>query len=169
MVSPASLLGQHFWITCYATLALGFVVPLEGELARLLVPPSLFSILFFTALGRDTAELTAALAGRRLLLAVVLATLKMVVLPLIVLGLCALFAPAWSTALVLVAALPAGMSSPTIAGLHRPTAIAAALACVLLTSLVAPLTVPWLLDLSGGKPCLRITHPTTMPPPVRGR
>lgn len=142
-----SFLGERFWVTCYAALALGWFLPVSSELASTLVPPSLCGILFFTVLGIDSASVATALSGAGLRRTVLLSLLKLLVIPALAWGLFALVLPAWAPAALLVAAVPAGLSSPTLAGLRRPDAVAPALAFVILSSSLSPLTVPTLLAL----------------------
>lgn len=139
------LLAERFWVTCYASLALGFAIPLDGPLANALVAPSLCGILFFTVLGIESSAVRAALSGANLARSLGLTAVKLLVLPTIAWALFAGLLPSWATAALLVAAVPSGLSSPTLAGLRRPDAVAPALGLVMVSSALAPLTIPLLL------------------------
>ncbi|MBT9559472.1 MAG: hypothetical protein IV100_25810 [Myxococcales bacterium] len=141
----ASLLGSRFWLTCYAAILAGFFTPLPEWLASGAVGPSLGGILFFTTLGVGTDAFLLALSGPARTRLLPLTFWKLLGIPIIIGAITALVAPAWTLGMTLMAAMPAGLSSPTLSALHRPSAVPAGLALVAVTSLLCPVTVPLLM------------------------
>ncbi len=145
------LLGRRFWLPAYAMLALGLVTPSQGEVLRVLVPVFLGGILFFTFLRVDGAALAGELrrpaAGKRI---ASLTAAKLLAIPLITWLIASAVAPEWAVGLTLVAAMPAGLTSPAIAAVFGGN-LPLALWVVVVTSALCPVTVPVLLALLGGE------------------
>jgi len=144
------LLGPWFWITAYAALAAGFYLP--GDYAGLapLTPFLLGGILFFSLLRIPFPEITAALRDRGRWRAVAgCSAVKLLALPLLLWLPALLLAPEWATGLLLVASMPAGLSSIAFADLKGGDRVLALL-LVIATSALAPLTVPLLQLAAGG-------------------
>jgi BASS family bile acid:Na+ symporter len=140
-----SLLGRRFWLLGYAFLLLGFLLPGDWAELKPAVPVLLGGILFFSFLRLPLRELQAALAERRRwITAGWLTLLKLLVIPVLVWAALQALIPAWAAGVLLVVCMPAGLSSLALTDLQRGDR-ALALLMVLITSLVAPLTVPALL------------------------
>lgn len=146
-----SLCGRHFWIPGYLALALGLVLP--GDDWSWLtpgVPLLLGGILFFACLRLPWHAVVEAVGdGARWRRVGWLTILKMLILPLAAWALVQLLAPAWSAGILLVALMPAGLSSVAMAGLMGGNALTALL-LVVATSLLCLITVPGLLALLAG-------------------
>jgi bile acid:Na+ symporter, BASS family len=145
----AELFGRRFWVPAYTMLALGLMTPSHGDLWRVLVPVFLGCILLFTFLKVDSAALAGELrrraAGRRI---ASLAAAKLLAIPLVTWLLASTVAPEWAIGLTLVAAMPAGLTSPAIAAVFGGN-LPLALWVVVVTSALCPITVPVLLALLG--------------------
>jgi len=140
-----SLLGRRFWLLGYAFLAVGFLLPGEWSMLKPLVPVLLGGILFFSFMRLPFTEIHQALTQRRRwVVASWLAGLKLLAIPVLVWMALQYVAPAWAAGLLLVACMPAGLSSIALTDLQRGDR-ALALLLVVLTSLLAPLTVPGLM------------------------
>ncbi len=138
----ASLLGPRFWIPAYIALAIGLYAPGTYDWLKPAVPVTLGGILFFTCLKIPLGEVVAGLRDRPLLArAGWMAAAKLALLPAIAWGLTMLIAPAWAPGVALVALMPAGLSSVALTDLHRGDRVLA-LFLIIVTSLLAPLTVP---------------------------
>lgn len=140
------LLSSGFWITALVMMAAGLWLPGEYTDLRVGIPIFLGGILFCTALKVDLAALLGALRGRsqwlRLLGA---AGIKLVLLPLIGWGICRVVAPDWALGMLVVMAMPAGLSSSAMADLYRAN-VPFALACTGVTSALCPITIPLLIQ-----------------------
>ena len=146
-----SLLGPRFWIPAYITFLLGFVVPGEWAAGRFLVPLFLGGILYFTGLKLPLHDILAAV-GDRLRWRQVgwMTTVKLLALPLIAWGVTMLIAPRWASGVLLVCAMPAGLSSIAFTDILKGNHVLALL-LVLATSILCPLTVPGLLLALDGR------------------
>lgn len=142
----ASLLGRRFWITAWVALVLGFVVPGDWQFLRTwAVPICLGAILYFTFLRLPLADLQDGLRdGGRWLAIGWMGLVKLLVLPLAAWGLTGLASPIWAPGILLVALMPAGLSSVAFTDLYRGDRVLA-LMLVVFTSLLCPLTVPVIL------------------------
>ncbi len=144
------LLGPWFWITAYVALGAGFFLP--GDYAALapLTPFLLGGILYFSLLRIPFHEITAALRDRGRWRAVAgCSAVKLLALPLMLWLPALVLAPEWATGLLLVASMPAGLSSIAFADLKGGDRVLALL-LVIATSALAPLTVPLLQLVAGG-------------------
>ncbi len=137
-----SLLGHRFWIPAYLALVIGLFVP--GDFAWLTpaVPVALGGILFFTALKIPFGEVVDGLGDRRLLgRCAWMSVAKLLVLPALAWAVTRIVAPDWAAGVALVALMPAGLSSVALTDLHRGDRVLA-LFLIIITSVLAPLTVP---------------------------
>ncbi len=141
----ASLLGARFWIPAYLTFALGFVVPGPWDDLRFLVPLLLGGILYFTCLKLPLPDILAAVLDRRRWRQVGwMTTVKLLGLPLAAAALTWCIAPRWAPGMLLVCAMPAGLSSVAFTDILKGNHVLALLV-VAATSVLCPLTVPALL------------------------
>lgn len=141
-----SLLGRRFWLLGYGFFAFGFLLPGDWSMLKPLVPVLLGGILFFSFLRLPLTEIRQALAQRRRwIVAGWLAGLKLLAIPVLVWMALQYVAPFWAAGVLLVACMPAGLSSIALTDLQRGDR-PLALMLVVLTSLLAPLTVPGLMS-----------------------
>jgi predicted Na+-dependent transporter len=145
----ASLLGTRFWLTAYATFALGFVIPGEWQGWQWSLPILLGGILFFTSLKLSLSEVLAAMGDRRRWRQVTWMTaVKLLALPLLAWAITMLVAPAWAAGVLLLCAMPAGLSSIAFTDILKGNHVLALL-LVVAGSVLVPLTVPLLLLFLG--------------------
>lgn len=150
----ASLLGPRFWIPAYVALLIGLYAPGEFAWLKPVVPVALGSILFFTCLKIPLGSVVDGLRDRPLLARTGwMAGVKLLGLPALAWAVTWLIAPDWAAGVALVTLMPAGLSSVALADLHRGDRVLA-LFLIIVTSLLAPLTVP-----SG----MALVHPDSAP------
>jgi bile acid:Na+ symporter, BASS family len=138
----ASLLGHRFWIPAYVALVIGLFAPGEYAWMQPAVPVALGGILFFTCLKIPFGSVLDGLRDRRLLACTGwMALAKLVLLPALAWLVTWLIAPEWAAGVALVTLMPAGLSSVALADLHRGDRVLA-LFLIIVTSLLAPLSVP---------------------------
>jgi predicted Na+-dependent transporter len=149
----AALLGRHFWIFALAMMAAGLWLPGDYVVLRPLIPILLGGILFCSALKvRFGAVLGELHGGPRLRRLALLSAVKLAVLPLAAWAVARTVAPDWALGVLLVMAMPAGLSATAMTDLYGGN-VALALVLTFLTSVLCPLTVPLLLqwlDPAGG-------------------
>jgi BASS family bile acid:Na+ symporter len=146
----ASALGPRFWVTGYVFLILGLVLPGEWSGLKPTVPLLLGGILFFSFLRLPFAEVVGVVGDRRRWAAACwLAVLKLLAIPGAVWLLMRGISPEWAAGMLLVACMPAGLTSIALTDLQRGDR-AQALLLVVLTSFLAPVSVPMLLTLLTG-------------------
>jgi bile acid:Na+ symporter, BASS family len=145
----AALLGRHFWIPSTVALLLGFFLPGDYTGWRWSATVVLGAILFFSCLNVRFGDLRRDLGDPRLFGRIAaLSAVKLGLLPIAGWGLAAAVAPSWAPGVLLVSAMPAGLSSIAFTDLNRGNRVLALL-LVLATSMLAPLTVPVLLQALG--------------------
>lgn len=143
----AILLGRHFWILALAMMAGGLWLPGDWRGLRPLIPVLLGGILFFTALKlRAGLVLDELRGGARLGRLGALAMVKLVALPLAAWATTRVLAPDWALGVLLVTAMPAGLSATAVTDLYGGN-VALALVLTFLTSALCPLSVPLLVEL----------------------
>ncbi|MCA9642237.1 MAG: bile acid:sodium symporter [Polyangiaceae bacterium] len=141
------LLTERFWLLAYCLLGLGLLIEIPLEMARQAIPVCLGAVLYFTCLKVSPravlVELRRPRAARRLTALIVV---KLFGLPLLVF-ISSLWLPEDDRlGLLILAAMPAGMSSVAFADVHRGN-VALALLVLLATSLLSPVSVPLSLEL----------------------
>lgn len=138
----ASLLGPRFWIPAYIALLVGLFAPGDFAWLKPAVPVALGGILFFTCLKIPLGSVVDGLRDRPLQRRTAwMAAVKLLLLPAIAWSVTRLIAPDWAAGVALVTLMPAGLSSVALADLHRGDRVLA-LFLIIVTSLLAPLTVP---------------------------
>ncbi len=144
-----SLLGTRFWLTAYIAFALGFVIPGEWQTWQWTVPFFLGGILFFTSLKLSLSDVLAAVRDRRRWRQVSwMTTVKLLALPLVAWAVAMIVAPAWAAGVLLVCAMPAGLSSIAFTDILKGNHVLALL-LVVAGCVLVPITVPLLLLLLG--------------------
>ena len=145
----ASLLGSRFWLTAYVAFALGFIIPGNWEAWRWTVPFFLGGILFFTSLKLSLSEVIAAIRDRRRWRQVTwMTSVKLLALPVIAWAIAMAVAPQWAAGVLLVCAMPAGLSSIAFTDILKGNHVLALL-LVVAGSVLVPVTVPVLLVAFG--------------------
>lgn len=138
----ASLFGHRFWIPAYIALVGGFVVPGDYAALKPTVPYLLGGILFFTCLKIALGEVVGTVRHPATLRRVAwMAVAKLLGIAAVTGAITWLIAPDWTAGIVLVMAMPCGMSTAAFTDLHRGDRVLAIL-ITLATALLCPLTVP---------------------------
>jgi predicted Na+-dependent transporter len=141
----ARLLSDRFWITAYAALALGFLLPGDWQWLRPTIPVFLGGILYFSCLKITLGQTAAAASSAAMWWRLAWLNLaKLLVIPLAAYAVTLLLAPAWAPGILLLAMMPAGFASLAFADLLRGDRITTLL-LLLTTSALVPLTAPLLL------------------------
>ena len=144
-----SLLGHRWWITALVFYAMSFVTAIDLSAWPWTIPLCLGGILFFTGLRLPWGEMTeAARDGQRWGLAGWFTLVRLFAIPLAAWGITLLIAPEWATGVLLCSLMPAGLSSIAFTDLLKGDRTLAILA-VIASSLVAPLSIPLLLQFLG--------------------
>jgi len=132
-------------LTAYVAFALGFLIPGNWEAWRWTVPALLGGILFFTSLKLSWADVIGAIGERRRWRQVTwMTTVKLLALPVVAWAVAMVVAPQWAAGVLLVCAMPAGLSSIAFTDILKGNHVLALL-LVVASSLLVPLTVPLLL------------------------
>ncbi len=137
----AELLSRFFWVTALVMMALGLWLPGDWGQLRPLIPVFLGGILFFTALKVPLGQIVEQIHLRKLPALGLLSVVKLVLLGGVGWGIGRLIAPEWAMGTAIVMAMPAGLSAAAITDLYRGH-VGFALVFTLLTSLLAPLSIP---------------------------
>ncbi|MBA3684874.1 MAG: bile acid:sodium symporter [Planctomycetes bacterium] len=146
----ASLFGRRFWITSLLMIAAGMWLPGDYSALRPMVGVALGGILFFTGLKMRVSALVDEVRDPPGMARVAtLAAIKLLLVPAVACAVAWLFGPQWALGVLLVSAMPAGMSSTAIADVYRASG-PLALVVTLATCLACPLTVPLVLRLGAG-------------------
>lgn len=144
-----SLLGTRWWLLASVLYPLCFLSGIDGAAWRWTLPWWLGGILFFTALRIPGDSLREAFADReRWRLAWGFAVVRLIITPVLLWGIAWCVAPEWAPGVLLVAAMPAGLSSIALADLMRGDRLLALLA-VVASSAAAPVTIPLLVQAFG--------------------
>jgi len=144
-----TFIQKHFIVACLLAIAVGFGYPAPGLALKFLLKPFLLCILFFTALRVDFSMMKGHFKRPVMLGGTVL--LLMIILPLLFYWISILVVPEYALGILIMAAMPAGMASTALA-VECGGEGALALVVTFLTSLVSPITVPLLVNLSGHSP-----------------
>lgn len=137
----AELLSRFFWVTALVMMALGLWLPGEWGVLRPLIPLFLGGILFFTALKVPLEQIVEQMQVRKLPALAGLSLVKLGLLGAVGWSIGQLIAPEWAMGTAIVMAMPAGLSGSAITDLYRGH-VGFALVFTLLTSLLAPLSIP---------------------------
>jgi BASS family bile acid:Na+ symporter len=138
---------RYFWALCVAVTLLGLLLPQAGWPFAPVKIVFLAGILFFTGLKIDFRAALAELKRPGLLAYVSL--MMLVVLPLGMWGLSLLIAPRFAVGVLIVAAMPAGLAGGSLSDIIGGNA-ALALVVTLVTSVLCPLLVPWVIAVGTG-------------------
>jgi predicted Na+-dependent transporter len=147
----AWLLGAGFWVSALAMMATALWLPGDWSMVRPSITWWMSGILFFTALKVELRTVLEGLGDRACWLRLALAALaKLLVLPVVAYALTKIIAPDWALGVLIVLAMPAGMSAATMADLYGAS-VPFALLLTLLTAALCPLTIPLLVGLADAQ------------------
>ncbi|RIH67007.1 hypothetical protein D1164_00815 [Mariniphaga sediminis] len=135
------VIEKYFWAFFMAGILLGLTYPVFNVFLMSLLKPFLMVMLFFVFLKIDVAQVFKRMKNYRQMIFLVISF--MVVIPLLLFGITNIFDRELAISVLLLTAMPAGVATPALTDVVKGnTALSASLA--ILTSLVAPFTIPLL-------------------------
>jgi BASS family bile acid:Na+ symporter len=138
---------KYFWAFLLAGMILGLVFPVYPDFFMSLVKPILMLMLFLVFLKTDAFHVIEAIKDYKLMLYIV--GVRMLVIPLIFYLFVKLTFPSLAISVLLLTAMPAGVSTPSLTDLVKGS-IPLSLGIVIITSITAPFTVPLLFGILDG-------------------
>lgn len=140
---------KYFWVFFIAGLVLGLVAPVYNDFLMTLLKPFLMIMLFLIFLKTDIAQIFKSIKNYRRM--TFLALSYMVVVPLLFFFAIKIFDPKLAIGVLLFVAMPPAIASPALTDIVKGD-IALSTSIVIITSIIAPLTVPllfWLVKFEG--------------------
>ena len=134
----------YFWVFLFAGLALGLTYPLYNDFLMSSLKPLLMIMLFLVFLKTDLINLLKQIKDYKLM--TYLVCMFMVIIPVIFFLAINIFNTELAVGILLLTAMPAGVSSPTLTDIVKGNT-ALSLSITIITSMVAPFTVPLLFRL----------------------
>ncbi len=131
----------HFWAFLIFAMVFSLLLPLPMEQMLPLLKPELMLTLLLIFLKIDVLELLEKVRDYRLMLYI--SGVFLIVTPLVLFGFGLLFSEELAIAILLLTAMPAGTSAPVLVDVLKGNA-ALAMSITLLTSILAPFTLPLL-------------------------
>jgi BASS family bile acid:Na+ symporter len=141
-----SLIEKFFWIILIAGILLGLFKPVPGKIPQYLPALILGTMLFLVFLKINALEILERMKNMKLML--IVASLYMIVIPLLFFAFTRIFNYELALGLMLLTAMPAGVSTPALADILKGN-ISLAMSIVIVTQMIAPFTVPLLFLLVG--------------------
>ena len=135
------LIEKYFWVFFIAGLILGLVAPVYNNFLMTMLKPLLMVMLFLIFLKTDVSQIFKNMKNYRQM--IFLALLYMVVIPLLFFYAIKIFDPTLAIGVLLLISMPPAVSTPALTDIVKgDTALSTSI--VIITSIVAPLTVPFL-------------------------
>jgi len=144
----SEFIEKHFWIFLLAGIIIGLWQPLRSETPPVILKLLLGMMLFLVFMKIDALEVFEKLKDIKLMILIVL--IYMIIVPLMFYILTLIFDKQLALGLLLLTAMPAGVSSPALVDLLRGN-IPLAMSIAVVTQIVAPFTVPFLFWIIGSK------------------
>ncbi|MBI5414607.1 bile acid:sodium symporter [Candidatus Peregrinibacteria bacterium] len=143
----SSFLEQYFWIVFFLGFLLGIFFPEYGKNGIFVLNGILFVILFLVFFRIDTSEVLRQV--KKPILLIYLTILFLIVFPVAVFLISEKFFPDFALALLLISAVPPGVSTPVLTDFVKGN-IPLSLAILVIQHLVLPFTLPPLFFLLSG-------------------
>ena len=140
---------KHFWVFLIAGLVLGLIVPFYNDLLMLLLKPFLMIMLFLVFLKTDIAHIFTKMKNYKQM--ILLSLSFMIIIPLLLFFVINTFDQTLAMGVLLLTSMPAAVASPALTDIVKGN-IALSTSIVIITSIIAPLTVPflfWLIQFEG--------------------
>lgn len=122
----------------------GLLYPVYNKILMSLLKPILMVMLFFVFLKTDLIDILEKIKDVKLM--IYISSVYMFIIPITLFLVVNLFNTKLAIGVLLLTAMPAGVSSPTLTDIVKGN-IALSMSIVIITSLIAPFTVPLLFDL----------------------
>ncbi|MDD4107745.1 MAG: bile acid:sodium symporter [Prolixibacteraceae bacterium] len=137
----ALYIEKHFWIFLLSGLLAGLIFPVFNDFLMSVLKPFLMTMLFLVFLKTDIALIFTKMKNYKMMAFIVV--MNMIIFPLFFYLTFNIFNPALAIGMLLLTSMPAGVTTPALADIVKGnTALSASI--VIVTSVVAPLTVPML-------------------------
>jgi predicted Na+-dependent transporter len=135
---------RYFWLFLLAGLLLGLWYPVFNDILMSLLKPVLMIMLLFVFLKTDLIHILEKIRDIRLMTYTLI--MYMLIIPILFFLSVNLFNPGFAAGVLLLTAMPAGVSSPTLTDIVKGNTTLS-MSIVIITSLAAPFTVPLLFGL----------------------
>jgi bile acid:Na+ symporter, BASS family len=132
---------NHFWIFLLAGVVLGLIYPIYSDFLMTLLKPLLMIVLFLVFLKTDLVSIFKQIKDYRLM--AFLVSMYMIIIPLLFFVVINIFNRDLALGILLLTSMPAGVSSASLTDIVKGNT-ALSLSITIITSLVAPFTVPLL-------------------------
>lgn len=132
---------KYFWVFFIAGLVLGLIAPVYNDFLMTLLKPFLMIMLFLIFLKTDVAQIFKNIKNYKQM--TFLALFYMVVVPLLFFFAIKIFDPKLAVGILLLVSMPPAVASPALTDIVKGD-VALSTSIVIVTSIIAPLTVPFL-------------------------
>lgn len=140
-MKAAQFIEKHFWLFFLSGMALGLWYPVCNDFLMSMLKGMLMMMLFLVFLKTDIAHILSRMKNFKFMAFIVM--MNMVIVPVALYFVVRLFDASVAVGILLLTAMPAGVASPALTDIVKGnTALSASI--VIVTSLIAPLTVPLL-------------------------
>lgn len=143
------LIEKYFWFILVAGIVLGLWNPVPVNMGPYLPKILLGLMLFFVFLKIDALEIIEKI--RNIKLMIYIAAVYMIIIPLIFFFPISLFDAELATGILLLTAMPAGVSSPALTDIVKGN-VSLSMSVAIVSQMIAPFTVPllfWMIDMKG--------------------
>lgn len=135
------IIEKYFWVFFIAGLVLGLVAPVYNDFLMTLLKPFLMIMLFLVFLKTDVGQIFKKIRNYKQM--TFLALSFMIVIPLLFYFVLITFDQEFAVGILLLTAMPAAVASPALTDIVKGnTALSTSI--VIITSIIAPFTVPFL-------------------------
>lgn len=144
-----SLIEKYFWIFFMAGLVLGLFFPVFNDFLMTMLKPILMVMLFLVFLKTDIAEIITNMKNYKQMIFITVSF--MIIIPLLFYFIIQTFDQTLAIGVLLLFAMPPAVASPALTDIAKGN-IALSTSIAILSSIVAPLTVPflfWIMPLDG--------------------
>lgn len=148
-MKTGSYIEKYFWLLLIAGICLGLWNPVHAAFPPFVPKILLGLMLFVVFLKIDAIEILENIRNYKLM--IYISSFYMFIIPLLFYFSIKLFDPGIATGILLLTAMPAGVSTPALADIVKGNA-SLAMSLALVSQIIAPFTVPllfWLIDLNN--------------------
>ena len=144
-----SFIEKYFWIFFMAGLILGLFFPIFNDFLMTMLKPILMVMLFLVFLKTDIAEIITSMKNYKQMIFITVSF--MIIIPLLLYFIIQTFDQTLAIGVLLLFAMPPAVASPALTDIVKGN-IALSTSIAILSSIVAPLTVPflfWIMPFDG--------------------
>lgn len=139
------IIEKYFWLFLIAGLILGLWYPFFAQTLMSLIKPILMLMLFFVFMKTDVIQAFKTLKDLKLVAYIIF--IHMLAVPVMLFYIIKFIDPKFAIAVLLLTSMPAAIASPTLTDIVKGN-ISVSLIMVIITSLIAPFTVPLLFSIA---------------------